>query len=82
MPCRRLIVVVFGSLILVSERVRRHEPRALSRVGTAAASGRLRWDRRPRLNVFNWSSYIDPRNVAQFERRVRCSRALRRLREQ
>ena len=24
-------------------------------------------DRRPRLNVFNWSSYIDPQTVPKFE---------------
>ena len=28
-------------------------------------------DRRPRLNVFNWSSYIDPETVPEFRTRVR-----------
>ncbi len=28
--------------------------------------------RRPRLNVFNWSSYIDPETVPSFEREFRC----------
>lgn len=33
--------------------------------GTAASCAR---DARPRLNVYNWSSYIDPASVAAFER--------------
>lgn len=33
--------------------------------GTAVACSR---DRRPRLNVFNWSSYIDPATIESFER--------------
>ena len=33
--------------------------------GFAAGCAR---DRRPRLNVFNWSSYIDPEMIAAFER--------------
>jgi spermidine/putrescine transport system substrate-binding protein len=41
--------------------------------GLAACSG----DRRPRLNIFNWSSYIDPQTVpkfaAEFGARVRYS---------
>ncbi|HVW11885.1 MAG TPA: spermidine/putrescine ABC transporter substrate-binding protein [Bryobacteraceae bacterium] len=37
----------------------------LMAAATAASCAR---DRRPRLNVFNWSSYIDPAMVAQFER--------------
>jgi spermidine/putrescine transport system substrate-binding protein len=31
-------------------------------------SGLAACDRRPRLNVFNWSSYIDPDSIAKFER--------------
>jgi spermidine/putrescine transport system substrate-binding protein len=29
-------------------------------------------DRRPQLNVFNWSSYIDPETVPKFEREYGC----------
>ena len=29
-------------------------------------------DRRPVLNVFNWSSYIDPETVPKFEREYSC----------
>jgi spermidine/putrescine transport system substrate-binding protein len=43
----------------------------------AAAAGSLACDRRPRLNVYNWSSYIAPETVPDFEResgaRVRYS---------
>ena len=28
----------------------------------------VRCERRPRLNVFNWSSYIDPATSSRFER--------------
>src|SRR5713101_2142820 len=35
-------------------------------LGGAALAGCAR-DRRPRLNVFNWSDYIDPRTVPKFE---------------
>ncbi len=42
-----------------------------------AAAGALACDRRPRLNVYNWSSYIAPETVPNFEResgiRVRYS---------
>jgi spermidine/putrescine transport system substrate-binding protein len=34
---------------------------------TAAALAGCARDRRPRLNVFNWSSYIDPQTVPKFE---------------
>ncbi|HVY91896.1 MAG TPA: extracellular solute-binding protein, partial [Bryobacteraceae bacterium] len=37
----------------------------LMAAGAAASCAR---DRRPRLNVFNWSSYIDPAMIDQFER--------------
>jgi len=36
----------------------------MSSMGALAACSR---DRRPRLNVFNWSSYIDPQTVPKFE---------------
>jgi spermidine/putrescine transport system substrate-binding protein len=34
----------------------------------AAFAGSCARDRRPRLNVFNWSTYIDPAMLARFER--------------
>ena len=36
-------------------------------MGVAGAAGCMR-DRRPRLNVFNWSSYVAPETIPQFER--------------
>jgi len=44
----------------------------ISGAGIAAAAGfaaDCARDRRPRLNVFNWSSYIDPEMIAAFERK-------------
>jgi spermidine/putrescine transport system substrate-binding protein len=35
--------------------------------GAAGAAGACRRDQRPRLNVFNWSDYIDPRTIPKFE---------------
>jgi spermidine/putrescine transport system substrate-binding protein len=35
-------------------------------LATAAATAACTLDRRPRLNVFNWSSYIDPRTLEAF----------------
>ena len=35
-------------------------------LGTVAATAACAPDRRPRLNVFNWSSYIDPRTLEAF----------------
>lgn len=47
------------------------------RVFMGASAGLLSCDRRPRLNVYNWSSYIAPETVPNFEResgvRVRYS---------
>jgi spermidine/putrescine transport system substrate-binding protein len=42
-------------------------------LAAAAGSAACHLDRRPRLNVFNWSNYIDPSTVQRFgeERRVR-----------
>ncbi len=40
-------------------------------LGSAALSGCAR-DRRPRLNVFNWSDYIAPETVPAFEREFAC----------
>ncbi|HEU5020708.1 MAG TPA: spermidine/putrescine ABC transporter substrate-binding protein [Bryobacteraceae bacterium] len=40
----------------------------LMAAGVAASCAR---DRRPRLNVFNWSSYIDPATIDRFERDFR-----------
>ena len=40
-------------------------------VGTGAMAGCAR-DPRPRLNVFNWSSYIAPETVPNFEREYGC----------
>ena len=34
----------------------------------ALAAAACRIDRRPRLNVFNWSSYIAPETVPDFEK--------------
>jgi spermidine/putrescine transport system substrate-binding protein len=41
--------------------------RTLFLMGVAGAAG-CRRDRRPRLNVFNWSSYVGPETIPAFER--------------
>ena len=41
--------------------------RTLFLMGIAGANGCVR-DRRPRLNVFNWSSYVGPDTIPNFER--------------
>ena len=61
-----LIVVGFGSLILISERLRDDMNRRYFLMGAAGLAACSR-DRRPRLNVFNWSDYIAPDTVPKFE---------------
>ncbi len=41
-------------------------------LGTAAGLASCVQDRRPRLNVFNWSAYIDPQTVPNFEHEFGC----------
>ncbi len=41
-------------------------------LGSAAALASCARDSRPRLNVFNWSSYIAPETVPSFEREFGC----------
>ncbi len=60
-----LIVIGFGALILISERLRGVNRRYFL-LGSIASAG-CSFDRRPRLNVFNWSSYIAPDTVPKFE---------------
>ena len=63
-----MIVVGLGVLIVVSERLAQvMTRRTLFLMGIAGASGCMR-DRRPRLNVFNWSSYVGPDTIPNFER--------------
>ena len=66
-----LIVVAFGSLILISQRLQKNEPAGISLAAAAAVS--CARDPRPRLNVYNWSTYIDP---AMFEL-LRAERGVR-----
>ena len=64
-----LIVVGFGSLVLISERLRQRDepPLFLCSARCRRTRALCSRDRRPRLNVFNWSAYIAPDTVPKFE---------------
>ncbi len=61
-----LIFVGFGCLILISQRLQSDMNRRYFLLGAAGLTACAR-DRRPRLNVFNWSAYIAPQTVPKFE---------------
>ncbi len=61
-----LIVVAFGAIILVSQRLQTGMNRRAFLLTAAGAAACAR-DPRPRLNVYNWSTYIDPAMLARFE---------------
>ena len=72
-----LIVVAFGHHPDFAEAAGSMNRRwFLLGAGSALAS---RARRRPRLNVYNWSSYIDPANIERFERESRRPHPLRHL---
>ena len=63
-----LIMVVFGALILISERVRESmNRRAFPRGGSRPVWPAARATARPRLNVYNWSAYVAPDTIPNFE---------------
>ena len=53
-------------LIVVSERLASHD--AAHFIPDGPRGRRLRRDPRPRLNVFNWSGYVAPDTIPNFER--------------
>ena len=62
-----IIVFALGAMVLISERLRSRMNRRIFLMGVAgAAAGCMK--QAPRLNVYNWSDYVAPDTISNFEK--------------